>query len=47
MSTEIVQLGEHKTEDLKVPGSKPGFGTDPLPEADIFHAACEEWVRLL
>ena len=23
---EIAQLGEHHTEDLKVPGSTPGFG---------------------
>ena len=26
LSAEIAQLGERETEDLKVPGSIPGFG---------------------
>ena len=29
---EIAQLGERQTEDLKVPGSIPGFGIMPLPK---------------
>ena len=27
-AAEIAQLGERQTEDLKVPGSIPGFGTE-------------------
>ena len=27
VAAEIAQLGERQTEDLKVPGSIPGFGT--------------------
>ena len=27
LQAEIAQLGERQTEDLKVPGSIPGFGT--------------------
>ena len=30
-AAEIAQLGERQTEDLKVPGSIPGFGTDRFP----------------
>ena len=29
----IAQLGERKTEDLKVPGSIPGLGIFPLPRS--------------
>ena len=29
----IAQLGERQTEDLKVPGSIPGLGTCPQPQA--------------
>ena len=30
MQAEIAQLGERQTEDLKVPGSIPGFGISIL-----------------
>ena len=33
----IAQLGEHQTEDLKVPGSIPGLGIAPRPWAPPGH----------
>ena len=31
----IAQLGEHPTEDLKVPGPIPGLGIFPAPPGDL------------
>ena len=36
-AAEIAQLGERQTEDLKVPGSIPGFGTETTGGLPIFY----------
>ena len=42
-AAEIAQLGERQTEDLKVPGSIPGFGTNLI--AALLLVGCHLRVR--
>ena len=43
----IAQLGERKTEDLKVSGSIPdcgiGFASGPLRDTDVTYIAMKKW----
>ena len=43
MAAEIAQLGERVTEDHKVPGSIPGFGTEHPAAYHVFLVAKSTW----